>query len=120
LRRLGANPTTSKFTTYVQRQSLRRLDSFYNVGENIFALKTHQATRGVVTLDRRIGSSYPVEIIFHFLHWPSVQGCQIFLGATYQNGKIYQMTINYTKQPQNILKGLKIDQMAINYTNIFH
>jgi hypothetical protein len=26
----------------------------------------------------------------------------------------------YTKRPQNIPNGCKIDQMAINYTNIFH
>jgi hypothetical protein len=37
------------------------------------------------------------------------QGCQIFLGTTYQNGKnipkdhkIYQMATKYTKWPQNI------------------
>jgi hypothetical protein len=34
------------------------------------------------------------------------QGCQIFLGATHQNGK-------KTKCPQNVLNGLKIDQTAI-------
>jgi hypothetical protein len=28
-----------------------------------------------------------------------MQGCQIFLVQTYQNGKIYQMTTNYTKRP---------------------
>jgi hypothetical protein len=28
-----------------------------------------------------------------------LQGCQIFLGTTYQNGKIYQITIKYTKWP---------------------
>jgi hypothetical protein len=27
------------------------------------------------------------------------QGCQIFLGTKYQNGKIYQITTNYTKCP---------------------
>jgi hypothetical protein len=33
----------------------------------------------------------------------SDQGCQIFPGSTHQNGKnIYQMTVNYTKWPQNI------------------
>jgi hypothetical protein len=36
------------------------------------------------------------------------QGCQIFLDATYQNGKIY------------ISNDHKINPMAIKYTNIFH
>jgi hypothetical protein len=44
------------------------------------------------------------------------QGCQIFLGQTYQNGKIYQMTTNYTKRPY----GCKMFQIVIKYTNIFH
>jgi hypothetical protein len=35
-------------------------------------------------------------------------------------GKIYQMTIKYTKVPQDIPNDRKIDQMAIKYTNIFH
>jgi hypothetical protein len=34
-------------------------------------------------------------------------------------GKIYQITIKYSKRPQNITYGLKIDQMNINIpTNI--
>jgi hypothetical protein len=49
------------------------------------------------------------------------QGCQIFLGTTYQNGeKIHQITMKYTKCPQNISTGRKIDQMVIKYTNILH
>jgi hypothetical protein len=55
------------------------------------------------------------------------QGCQIFLGATYQNvkdipnnHKISQITIKYTKRPQNTSNGRKTDQMAIKYTSIFH
>jgi hypothetical protein len=49
------------------------------------------------------------------------QGCQIFLGTPYQNGENrYQITINYTKWPQNIPNGCKIDPMAIKYTNIFY
>jgi hypothetical protein len=44
----------------------------------------------------------------------SEQGCQIFLGAIYQNeGKIYPMTTNSTN-------GFKIFPRAIKYTNIFH
>jgi hypothetical protein len=45
-----------------------------------------------------------------------VQGCQIFLGTTYQNGG------KYTKLPQNIptVHKCKIDQMSIKYTSIFH
>jgi hypothetical protein len=46
-------------------------------------------------------------------------GCQIFLGTTYQNGKnivpIYQMSIKYSKCPQTIPNGCKIDQMSIKY-----
>jgi hypothetical protein len=42
------------------------------------------------------------------------QGCQIFLGPKYQNGE------KYTKLPQNISNGRKIDQMVIKYTKIFH
>jgi hypothetical protein len=49
-------------------------------------------------------------------------GCQIFLGAKYQNGKnitnnhkIYQMSIKCTKWPQNIPNGRQIDQTAIKY-----
>jgi hypothetical protein len=50
----------------------------------------------------------------------SEQGCQIFLGTKYQNGKIlsnyhelYQMSINITKDS-------KMDQVTIKYSNIFH
>jgi hypothetical protein len=47
------------------------------------------------------------------------QGCQTFLGTTYQNGeKRNQITINYTKGPQNKPNGRKIDQMTIQYINI--
>jgi hypothetical protein len=49
------------------------------------------------------------------LHVP-IQGCQIFIGTPYQTGKIYQMTINYTKWSQNVPNALKIDQMTIKYT----
>jgi hypothetical protein len=49
------------------------------------------------------------------------QGCQIFLGTIYQNGEKYtRFTTKYTKLPQTILNGRKIDQMSIKYTNIFH
>jgi hypothetical protein len=49
------------------------------------------------------------------------QSCQIFLGATYQNGE------KCTQRPQNIPNGHKIgipvgrnmDQTVIKYTNIF-
>jgi hypothetical protein len=57
------------------------------------------------------------------------QGCQIFLGATYQKGekytklpqnipnylKIYQVTSKYTKLPQNIPNYLKIYQITTKY-----
>jgi hypothetical protein len=51
------------------------------------------------------------------------QGCQIFLAATYQNGGkyIYHMTIKYKMtMAKNELIGLKIGQMSIEYTSIFH
>jgi hypothetical protein len=57
-----------------------------------------------------------------FLCWdPSghgpCQGCQIFLGATHQNGKIYQILSHKIYQwPQNIPNGHKIYQMATKYT----
>jgi hypothetical protein len=41
------------------------------------------------------------------------QGCQIFLGTTYQNGKKCQITIK-------LQNGRKIDQMAAKYTIILH
>jgi hypothetical protein len=48
------------------------------------------------------------------------QGCQIFLGTTYQNGKnipknhkIYQMATEYIKWPQNIPNGHKIYQQHL-------
>jgi hypothetical protein len=43
-----------------------------------------------------------------------MQGCQIFLGPKYQNGE------KYTKLPQNIPNGHKIDQLVIKYIKIFH
>jgi hypothetical protein len=43
----------------------------------------------------------------------SLQGCQICLGATYQNGGYY------TKIPQNIPNDHKIYQNAVKFNNIF-
>jgi hypothetical protein len=37
-----------------------------------------------------------------------------------KRGKIYQITIKYTKWPQNIPNCRKVDPMAIKYSNIFH
>jgi hypothetical protein len=37
-----------------------------------------------------------------------------------KRGKIYQITMKYTKWRQSIPNGRKIDQTAINYTNVFH
>jgi hypothetical protein len=48
----------------------------------------------------------------HFLHFQS--GLPDFSWCMYQDEEIY------TKSPQNIQNGRKMDQMAINYTNIFH
>jgi hypothetical protein len=37
-----------------------------------------------------------------------VQGCQIFVGATYQSGEKYtKITLKHTKWPQNIPNGCK-------------
>jgi hypothetical protein len=43
-----------------------------------------------------------------------------FLAQHTKTGKIYQITVEYTKWPQNILNGCKTDQMAVKYTNIFN
>jgi hypothetical protein len=40
--------------------------------------------------------------------WPEVQGCQIFLGTTHQNGK---------KHIKDIPNGRQIFQMAMKYKN---
>jgi hypothetical protein len=67
-----------------------------------------------------------------FLKWPETghygrrtsaeQGCQTFLGTTYQNlEKISpKRPQKYTKLPKKIRNGSKKDQMAIKFTNIFH
>jgi hypothetical protein len=36
-----------------------------------------------------------------------------------KRGKLYQMTIKYTKWPHNTPNDHKMDQMAIKHTNIF-
>jgi hypothetical protein len=43
-----------------------------------------------------------------------MQGCQIFLGTIFKHWR------KYTKWPQIISNGCKIDQMSIIYSNIFH
>jgi hypothetical protein len=55
----------------------------------------------------------------------AAQGCQIFIGATYQNGKnipndhkIYQMAIQFNKWP--LKYGRKLSQMVLKYTSISH
>jgi hypothetical protein len=48
------------------------------------------------------------------------QGCQIFLRATYQKGKMYQTFIKYIKRQQTMPNGSKLDQMDIKRANIFH
>jgi hypothetical protein len=48
------------------------------------------------------------------------QGCQIFLGETYQNGDIYTKLLKINQMDLNISNRLKIDQMAISYTNILN
>jgi hypothetical protein len=48
------------------------------------------------------------------------QGCQIFLGAWYQNRKkMYQINPKYAKWSQNFPNVSKIFQMVIKYFNIF-
>jgi hypothetical protein len=51
-----------------------------------------------------------------FARWLD-QGCHIFLGTTYQNGKKYT---KYPPCPQNIPNGCNIDQMVTKYTNVSH
>jgi hypothetical protein len=60
-----------------------------------------------------------------------LQGCQIFLAASYQNGKectkwpqsipnghkVYQIVTKYTKVPLHKLSSCILIQMAIKYTN---
>jgi hypothetical protein len=41
-----------------------------------------------------------------------IQGCQIFLCITYQNGETYQIISKCAKRQQNIPNGNKIYQMA--------
>jgi hypothetical protein len=78
----------------------------------------------------RSQNSNAPEILFHRLHCirptgPSFptwdleweQGCQIFLGTTYQNRK--NIPNNHTEWPQNITNGCKTDQTALKFTNIF-
>jgi hypothetical protein len=57
-------------------------------------------------------------------HLRLLQGCQIFLGTTYQTGKklpndheIYQIATKYAKWPQNIPNCHEIYQMAQNIPN---
>jgi hypothetical protein len=52
---------------------------------------------------------------------PFAQGCQICLGAIYQNGE--KIITKYTKWQQNIPNGNKTYQMVVKYsqnTNIFY
>jgi hypothetical protein len=49
-----------------------------------------------------------------------LQGCQIFNGATYQNGNNIPNDHKIHPWPQNIPNGSKIDQMAIKCSNIVH
>jgi hypothetical protein len=51
---------------------------------------------------------------FPYLH----QGCQIFLGTTYQNGEKYQKMT--TKRPYNIQNGSKTYRMAIKFASFFY
>jgi hypothetical protein len=45
---------------------------------------------------------------------------RFFLVQHTKKGKIYRMTIKYTRWPQHIPNGHKIYQMTIKYTNISH
>jgi hypothetical protein len=62
-----------------------------------------------IVLIRRVGASgfFPpkISVFCRFHDQGQDQGCQIFLGTTYQNGE------KYTKLPQNC-------QMIINYTKL--
>jgi hypothetical protein len=52
----------------------------------------------------------PVRETRHSKKISQQQGCQIFLGATYQNGR------KYTETGVNMLNGRKIYQMAVKLT----
>jgi hypothetical protein len=45
---------------------------------------------------------------------------RFFVSQYTKTWKIYQITSKYTKVPQNMPNGSKIDQMAMKYTSIFH
>jgi hypothetical protein len=78
-----------------------------------------------------VGDCVGVVFVQSVIERLEVQGCQIFLGTTYQHGKnlpnnhkIYQITIKYVCQMAayvcNAPNCRKIDQMAVKYANIFH
>jgi hypothetical protein len=48
------------------------------------------------------------------------QGCQIFLDTMYQSGEKHQITTKLPNGHKIYQNGLKIFQLAIKYTNIFH
>jgi hypothetical protein len=80
------------------------------VNFNCFKISIHLGATGVNSSDRRSKG-----LIFSATTQSEDQGCQIVLGTTYQNAKnipnkhkIYKMAV------------CKVDQMAINFTNIFH
>jgi hypothetical protein len=60
------------------------------------------------------------DCVSKYLHTCQEQGCQIFIGTAYQNGKIYQRITKYTKKLNNIPNGHKMDQMDIKFTKVFY
>jgi hypothetical protein len=72
--------------------------------------------------EQRLQASCAVKA--HFLAFITFYICTCQTGlpdfSWYSIPKWGKYTIKYTKWPQHLLNGHKIDQMAIKYTNIFH
>jgi hypothetical protein len=70
-----------------------------------------KVARKVASAERELAPRFPAKSVFPFRRASVTQGCQIFLGKTYQNGnyvpnrrKTYQIVVKYSKGPQNIPK----------------
>jgi hypothetical protein len=92
---------------------------------NSIAMLTHEAltyfaprNQGPFLLSTYLRPSHNLSEACCFQKSCLLQGCQIFLGKIYHYGKIhpYQITLKYTKWPQNMPNGIKIYQMATKYT----
>jgi hypothetical protein len=81
--------------------SLSRLISILSLGSEFVSSQKYET--------RIIALGVQKEDFWNILHFPfRRQGCQIFLGTTYQNGKNIP-----TKLPQNVRNGRRIHQMVV-------